>query len=56
MSAGLGSAEAFRATAGLNKAAVHTHVTVLGDALRGCLDMPPAHSAIIAARRYGAAH
>jgi selenocysteine lyase/cysteine desulfurase len=47
----LGSAEAFRATAGLNKAAIHAHVTGLADALRASLDMPPAHSAIVAVRR-----
>jgi selenocysteine lyase/cysteine desulfurase len=51
----LGAAQAFRATAGLNKAAVHAHVTALGGALRGCLDMPPADSAIVAVRRCGAA-
>jgi selenocysteine lyase/cysteine desulfurase len=51
----LGAAEAFRATAGLNKAAVHAHVTALADTLRAALDMAPAHSAIVAVRRSGAA-
>jgi selenocysteine lyase/cysteine desulfurase len=51
----LGSAEAFRATAGLNKAAIYAYVTALADTLRASLDMPPAHSAIVAVRRGGTA-
>lgn len=51
----LGAAEALRATAGLNKAAIHAHVTELADALRACLDMPPARSAIVAVRHDDAA-
>ena len=51
----LGAADAFRATAGLDRQAVHAHVTALADALRARIGMPPARSAIVAVRRTGAA-